>query len=295
MARPTFQFSTPQEQIKFQLNDKHSRFIRQMLDIAQYNVQPTIPYNPHADFKNDTGRYTHPDKIAKFSFRNSIPYSYISVETIFEYITTDPTKWNQQSVCKLQSMGDPYATYIMKGLYLGSVSHIQQDYLSYLGVKYIVSVIESNDLPDMLKAQLTVDTADIAESAKTTDIAESAESADIAESAETAEPAESTAKHAFTVTHIGVRDNGSSDESKNLQVVLDDIVDTLHQRIENGDTCLVHCQFGISRSSTVVAAYLIKYKKFTPTDAIEYMVSLRPQVSPNLSFRILLENYARTL
>uniref|UniRef100_A0A8C6UU07 protein-tyrosine-phosphatase n=1 Tax=Neogobius melanostomus TaxID=47308 RepID=A0A8C6UU07_9GOBI len=47
---------------------------------------------------------------------------------------------------------------------------------------------------------------------------------------------------------------------------------------------LVHCQAGVSRSATVVIAYLMKHTLMTMTDAYKYVRSRRPVVSPNLNF-----------
>lgn len=50
---------------------------------------------------------------------------------------------------------------------------------------------------------------------------------------------------------------------------------------------------GISRSATVVAAYLIATRKMTGADAIVYLQRKRTVVCPNLGFRQQLDEYAR--
>jgi atypical dual specificity phosphatase len=53
----------------------------------------------------------------------------------------------------------------------------------------------------------------------------------------------------------------------------------------NGDgQILVHCFAGISRSPTVVAAYLMKRKGMTLKAALGQIIRVRPQVSPNAGF-----------
>lgn len=55
----------------------------------------------------------------------------------------------------------------------------------------------------------------------------------------------------------------------------------------------VHCRLGISRSATVVCAYLIATSKLTVEESIERVQSLRRVVSPNFGFRQQLGEYAR--
>jgi len=58
---------------------------------------------------------------------------------------------------------------------------------------------------------------------------------------------------------------------------------------------VVHCIMGISRSATVVCAYLIAHKNMKAEEAIAYAQSKRPVVCPNLGFREQLEIYESKL
>ncbi|KAG7282722.1 hypothetical protein CRUP_017648 [Coryphaenoides rupestris] len=58
---------------------------------------------------------------------------------------------------------------------------------------------------------------------------------------------------------------------------------------------LVHCQAGVSRSATVVIAYLMKHTLMTMTDAYKYVRGRRPVVSPNLNFMGQLLEFERDL
>ena len=49
---------------------------------------------------------------------------------------------------------------------------------------------------------------------------------------------------------------------------------------------------GISRSATVVCAYLIATTSMTSKEAIDFVISKRPIVCPNLGFRLQLETYS---
>jgi protein tyrosine phosphatase len=61
----------------------------------------------------------------------------------------------------------------------------------------------------------------------------------------------------------------------------------IHDALTNNPTNVVyvHCFAGISRSSTLVAAYLILRYEMTPNAAIEAIRAKRPQVDPNPGFR----------
>jgi atypical dual specificity phosphatase len=49
---------------------------------------------------------------------------------------------------------------------------------------------------------------------------------------------------------------------------------------------------GISRSASVVAAYIIATRGITASEAIEFLRKKRPIVCPNIGFRRQLENYS---
>jgi atypical dual specificity phosphatase len=53
---------------------------------------------------------------------------------------------------------------------------------------------------------------------------------------------------------------------------------------KNAGSILVHCSAGISRSPTVVVAYLMKRRGMTLKVALGQIVRARPQVSPNPGF-----------
>jgi protein-tyrosine phosphatase len=59
---------------------------------------------------------------------------------------------------------------------------------------------------------------------------------------------------------------------------------------ENGKV-YVHCVCGVSRSATLIAAYLIKEYGFSTDQAVEYMQSKRGCVAPNSGFRDQLKRY----
>ncbi|PRP83472.1 putative dual specificity phosphatase, catalytic domain protein [Planoprotostelium fungivorum] len=59
----------------------------------------------------------------------------------------------------------------------------------------------------------------------------------------------------------------------------------------NTGSILVHCQKGVSRSSTVVMAYLMKLKDIGFNEAADFVISKRPIVCPNIGFMRQLQLY----
>ncbi|KAK2463646.1 hypothetical protein APHAL10511_004397 [Amanita phalloides] len=75
---------------------------------------------------------------------------------------------------------------------------------------------------------------------------------------------------------------------------LDKTTSFIHAALEENSTnvVVVHCMMGVSRSVTVVCAYLIAQKNMTVIQAIAYVQSKRPIASPNPGFVNQLETFA---
>lgn len=58
----------------------------------------------------------------------------------------------------------------------------------------------------------------------------------------------------------------------------------INQAQSNNGIILVHCQLGISRSTTCVIAYFIKYLGYTAMSALNFIKKKRTQVMPNFGF-----------
>ena len=58
----------------------------------------------------------------------------------------------------------------------------------------------------------------------------------------------------------------------------------IHQAKCNNGKILVHCQMGISRSTSCVIAYMIKYMGYSSMNALSFIKKKRPMVMPNFGF-----------
>jgi protein-tyrosine phosphatase len=102
----------------------------------------------------------------------------------------------------------------------------------------------------------------------------------------------------FITKWINIKDNGS----ENILDYFDECCEFIHTALLSGGKIYVHCQFGISRSPTIIIAYIMRYgiccekeEKFHFIDALEYVGSKRPIICPNFGFNISLRNYEKIL
>jgi protein-tyrosine phosphatase len=76
----------------------------------------------------------------------------------------------------------------------------------------------------------------------------------------------------------------------------DEISESINAARLRGDTTFIHCQAGISRSSTCLAAYYVRYglngnPHPTVEEVVRYIQNLRPVVYPNYGFLVQLVGY----
>ena len=93
------------------------------------------------------------------------------------------------------------------------------------------------------------------------------------------------------VFHVPVSDVSST----KLSDYFDETNAFINAQISLGKSVLVHCQMGISRSATILCAWLMTSFKMTARGAIDYLCEKRPQVDPNFGFVIQLQNLQKKL
>ncbi|KAE9410137.1 phosphatases II [Gymnopus androsaceus JB14] len=70
-----------------------------------------------------------------------------------------------------------------------------------------------------------------------------------------------------------------------LLIHLPAAVNFIEEALRNGGVVLVHCVEGLSRSATVIAAYIMRTRRMNATQALEYVRQCREQIWPNPGFQ----------
>ena len=66
---------------------------------------------------------------------------------------------------------------------------------------------------------------------------------------------------------------------------LDKLLKIMKEYIDKDKNVLVHCEMGISRSSSVIVAYLMKYEKKNYDDAVKHVKKRRKKIRPHPLFK----------
>jgi len=90
--------------------------------------------------------------------------------------------------------------------------------------------------------------------------------------------------------HIPIEDTPQADLLRYLEQTTQFIKDALAENDTN--VVLVHCLMGMSRSATVVCAYLVATTSMLPSECVAYVASKRSIVCPNSGFLRQLDTYA---
>lgn len=80
-------------------------------------------------------------------------------------------------------------------------------------------------------------------------------------------------------------------DEQNIIQYFDETNDFIQQTYKAGGRILVHCQAGVSRSATILAACLMKSKKIKRDEALEIIKRKRASIAPNDGFMEQLNLY----
>jgi serine/threonine/tyrosine-interacting-like protein 1 len=92
--------------------------------------------------------------------------------------------------------------------------------------------------------------------------------------------------------HVKIEDNLEENiyiELNNAYTFIENALDSYRNGMINGELfkkprILIHCNLGISRSSSILIAYLVKKYKFCLNSTLSYVKDKRIQVAPNCNF-----------
>ncbi|VDM02287.1 unnamed protein product [Schistocephalus solidus] len=73
-------------------------------------------------------------------------------------------------------------------------------------------------------------------------------------------------------------------ETSNLRIYFDSVGERIAMEKKRGGKTLVHCMAGISRSASLVLAYLIRHQNMSLADAYDLVRAVRPFIQPNAGF-----------
>ena len=84
-------------------------------------------------------------------------------------------------------------------------------------------------------------------------------------------------------------------EDENMNVHFSRAIDFIEHCVASKGTCIVHCFAGVSRSATVVVAYLMKSRHMRFEQALAFVQEQRPAANPNPNFRRQLTDFEKFL
>ncbi|XP_043937694.1 dual specificity protein phosphatase 22-A-like [Protopterus annectens] len=91
------------------------------------------------------------------------------------------------------------------------------------------------------------------------------------------------------MTYLCIQASDSSNQ--NLIQHFKECITFIHECRLHGGGCLVHCLAGVSRSTTVLVAYLMTVSKFGWEDCIAAVKAIRSYVGPNFGFQQQLQEF----
>ncbi|AAS51675.1 ADL245Wp [Eremothecium gossypii ATCC 10895] len=76
---------------------------------------------------------------------------------------------------------------------------------------------------------------------------------------------------------------------------LEELTALIHTALCDGKRVLVHCQCGVSRSASLIVAYIMRYRSMPLNDAYNYLKNVAKDISPNMSLIFQLMEWGEQL
>ncbi|KAJ6220639.1 hypothetical protein RDWZM_006451 [Blomia tropicalis] len=83
----------------------------------------------------------------------------------------------------------------------------------------------------------------------------------------------------------------TDDCKEDISIFFDEVTAKLDEYRTKNQVTIVHCMAGVSRSATIVIAYLIRYENYSLERAFQHLKQLRSVIRPNLNFLAQLSEY----
>jgi protein tyrosine phosphatase len=102
-----------------------------------------------------------------------------------------------------------------------------------------------------------------------------------------------TIKNEKYILRLDIKDSKDEENVEKFMNIIDNGVEFIntHKNLNNKNV-FVHCYWGLMRSATVIAGYLIKYENYSVDNAIELIKNKRSYTFSNLyNFKDILESY----
>ena len=75
---------------------------------------------------------------------------------------------------------------------------------------------------------------------------------------------------------VSINDSRSNDNINNFKTQIDDTLDFIDKCLADDKNIYIHCYWGLMRSATIVASYIIKKYRIPKQDAINIVKEVRP-------------------
>lgn len=95
----------------------------------------------------------------------------------------------------------------------------------------------------------------------------------------------------FNYYHIKLNDT----PEQNILAHFDSTINTIEIARLSGKRILIHCRMGVSRSATIIIAYLMFLYKTDFNSAFSFVKNKRPKIEPNVGFINQLKTYEKNL